>query len=108
MKALKNMLVENGEAVAAEQIAVAVTAGRLRYDDGATQVFEIGGTTTYVEHGNETHGEWYVEDNGRFCSFWPPTYRACYDLLWTVENATIVGLEFIDRGQASRFTGRYI
>ena len=42
MEALKNMLVENGEAVAAEQIAVAVTAGRLRYDDGATQVFEIG------------------------------------------------------------------
>jgi hypothetical protein len=107
MDALKNIRTVDGEAVAAEHIPAAVTAGSLRYDDGATQIFDAAGTTTYVDHGQETTGEWCVDDNGRFCSFWPPTYRACYDLHWIVEKEQIVGLEFTDRGKGSSFIGRY-
>lgn len=57
-----------------------------------------------TEQGHDTRGEWSVLD-GRFCSFWPPSYRACYDLRWIVENGEVTGLRFDDRG--NRFDGRY-
>jgi hypothetical protein len=44
------------------------------------------GRTTYAERGGDSTGEWYVDDDGRFCSFWPPSYRACYVLGWMVEG----------------------
>jgi hypothetical protein len=93
-----------GELVAAEDIASAVVAGLLRYGDGATQVFRPDGSTTYTENGHETRGEWSLE-GGRFCSFWPPSYRACYDLRWIVENGDVIGLRFDDGG--AQFDGRY-
>lgn len=104
---LQELRVADGDPVAAEHIATAVTAGTFSYDDGATQVFEPGGATTYVEGGRESHGQWYLDDDGHFCSYWPPTYRACYDLNWLVHNGSIVGLTFTERGRGSRFTGRY-
>jgi hypothetical protein len=52
-------------------------------------------------------GEWYVDDDGRFGSFWPPSYRARYDLRWMVEDGAIIGLRFIELGRGSRFDGRY-
>lgn len=94
----------DGEPVAAEDIATAVVAGPFRYADGARQIFRPDGTTTYTERGHETRGEWSVT-GGRFCSFWPPSYRACYDLRWIVENGEVTGLRFDDRG--NRFDGRY-
>jgi len=98
----------DGEPVAAALIPRAVTAGELRFDDGATQAFDGNGDTTYVEpDGRRTHGRWYVDDSGRFCSFWPPTYRACYDLRWVVESEQIVGLSFTERARGTRFDGRY-
>jgi hypothetical protein len=93
-----------GELVAAEDIAAAVVAGPLKYDDGARQVFVPDGSTTYTEQGHDTRGEWSVE-NGRFCSFWPPSYRAYYDLRWIVDNGEVVGLRF-DDGSA-QFDGLY-
>jgi hypothetical protein len=63
--------------------------------------------TTYVEHERRSHGEWYVDSEGRFCSFWPPRDRACYDLHWIVENDTVVGLRFTERARGSVFVGRY-
>ncbi|MFI5610360.1 hypothetical protein [Amycolatopsis sp. NPDC051903] len=105
--ALENLAVADGDPVDTEHIAGALTAGRFAYDDGSTQIFEPGGATTYLEHGRPSAGEWYVDDNGRFCSFWPPSYRACYDLHWLVDNNKIVGLKFTERGRGSVFEGRY-
>jgi hypothetical protein len=78
--------VSDGDAVAPELIPRALTAGELVFPDGATQVFEADGRATYVESDRPTRGEWYVDDEGRFGSFWPPSYRASYDLHWMVED----------------------
>ena len=107
IKALQKIDVADNDAVAVEQIPLALTAGKFLYDDGSTQVFEADGTTTYVERGGETRGRWHVDDKGRFCSFWPPSYRACYDLRWLVEGGKIVGLRFTELKGGERFHGRY-
>lgn len=104
---LNDIKVSDGDMVAPALIPRAVTAGELVFSDHATQVFETGGGTTYVENGRPTRGEWYVDDNGRFGSFWPPSYRASYDLRWIVEDGVIVGLRFTELGRGSRFDGRY-
>ena len=88
---LQGIRVDDDTAVAAADIPKAVAAGRLVYVDGATQVFTIDGRTIYSERSGDSAGEWYVDDHGRFCSFWPPSYRACYALRWMVEDARIVG-----------------
>jgi len=74
---------------------------------GATQVFEADGGATYVENGRSTRAEWNIDDDGHFGSFWPPSYRASYDLRWMAEDGAIVGLRFTDLGRGSRFEGRY-
>lgn len=96
----------NGQPVEATDLPRAVTTAALLYDDGARQVFEPSGATTYSEGGNDSHGTWSVED-GRFSSFWPPSYRASYELRWIVEDGAAVGLTFIDQARGSRFDGRY-
>jgi hypothetical protein len=108
IKALQEMDVADDEPVAIEQIPLALTAGHFVYNDGSTQVFEVDGATTYVEHGRATHGRWHVDDKGRFCSFWPPSYRACYDLRWVVETGKVVGLRFTELQGGERFDGRYL
>jgi hypothetical protein len=92
---LEDIEVVDCEPVATSLIPRAVTAGELLFDDGATQTFDVSGD------------KWYVDEDGRFCSFWPPTYRACYDLLWIVEGDEIVGLSFTELGRGTRFDGRY-
>ena len=105
IQALEKLAVADGDPVKTEDIATAVTAGGFAYDDGATQTFAPNGSTIYVDRGQRSDGEWYVDSEGRFCSFWPPSYRACYGLHWLVENGSVVGLRFTDRG--SVFVGRY-
>jgi hypothetical protein len=95
----------DGDMVTAEQISRAVTAGPILYKDGSTQTFDPAGSTTYVENGRPTAGEWSLDSEGRFCSFWPPTYRACYELHWVVEDGHITGLRSTDGGSGS--VGRY-
>ena len=107
VEALKEIEVADDDPVDVEQIPLALTAGNFVYDDGATQVFDADGATTFVEHGRETRGQWYVDDEGRFCSFWPPSYRACYSLRWIVQGGNIVGLRFTELQSGSRFDGRY-
>ncbi|TCM36957.1 hypothetical protein EV648_12133 [Kribbella sp. VKM Ac-2568] len=104
---LRGFRAEDGAAVAAADIPKAVTAGRLVYADGATQVFATDGRTTYSERGSDSVGEWYIDDSGRFCSFWPPSYRACYALRWMVEDERIVGLRFTGVRDGVTFDGRY-
>ena len=106
-QALENLAVADGDPVRTEHIATALTAGSFTYGDGATQTFELGGGTTYVEHERRSDGEWYVDSEGRFCSFWPPSYRACYDLHWIVEDGSVVGLRFTEFERGSVFVGRY-
>src|SRR3954467_13394501 len=86
----------------------ALTAGELVFADGATQTFDVTGDTSYVEaDGRPTRGKWYFDDDGRFGSFWPPSYRAWYDLRWIVEGDEIVGLSFTELGRDTGFDGRY-
>jgi hypothetical protein len=104
---LNDIKVSDGDIVAPALIPRALRAGELVFSDHATQVFEADGGTTYVENGRPTRGKWYVDDDGHFGSFWPPSYRASYDLRWIVEDGAIVGLRFIELGRGSRFEGRY-
>jgi hypothetical protein len=104
-KSLAHLNVSDGDTVTADLIPLAVTAGPLLYEDGATQTFDPDGATVYVENGSRTTGEWYLGTDGRFCSYWPPSYRACYELRWVVENGQVTGLRFTDG--ASVFAGRY-
>ena len=106
MHGLNDIVVSDGDMVAPALIPRAVTAGEFVFDH-ATQVFEADGGTTYVENGRPTRGEWSVDDDGHFGSFWPPSYRANYELRWIVEDGAIVGLRFTDLDGGSRFDGRY-
>jgi hypothetical protein len=105
--ALNALNVKHGDRVEAAQMPAALTAAQILYQDGSTQTFNPDGTTRYVEHGQTTVGEWYVDERGQFCSFWPPSYRACYDLTWIVEDGRIAGLSFSDIGGGTAFIGRY-
>jgi len=107
VQGLNDIKVSDGDMVAPALIPRALTAGELVFSDDATQVFEADGSTTYVENGRPTRGEWYVDDDDHFGSFWPPSYRASYELHWIVEDGAIVGLRFTDLGGGSRFDGRY-
>ncbi|MFI5615444.1 hypothetical protein [Amycolatopsis sp. NPDC051903] len=106
-RSLESLSPADGDQVATKNLVAALTAGRFVYDDGSEQVFDHSGATTYVERGHPTKGEWYVDTDGHFASFWPPSYRASYDLHWMVENGSIVGLRFTHCGDGSQFTGRY-
>jgi hypothetical protein len=86
MRELDDVIVADGGVVAPDLMLRALTAGELVYPNGATQVFDAVGGTTYVENGRPTGGEWYVDGDGRFGSFWPPSYRADYDVRWIVED----------------------
>ena len=97
----------NGELVGAADMADALTAATLVFDDRATQTFTPDGRTTYVEQGRPTTGEWSVLADGTFSSFWPPDYRGTYTLRWIVEDNSPVGLSFTDSGTGRRFDGRY-
>ena len=107
IEALHGIDVADGAAVATELIPTALTAASLAFGDGATQVFKADATTTYVDQGRETRGGWSIDAQGRYCSFWPPSFRACYDLSWIVEGGEIVGLRFIDLNRGSHSDGRY-
>ena len=107
MDGFSDLEVSDGEPVAPALVPRALTAGELVFPDGATQVFDTEGGTTYVEGGRPTRGEWYVDEDGTFGSFWPPRYRARYDLAWMVEDGVVVGLRFTEPGGGSLFEGRY-
>ncbi|GGT00528.1 hypothetical protein [Streptomyces chromofuscus] len=98
---------QDGAPVPPEHIPAAVTAAKLVYSDGATQTFDPDGATVYFEAGRRTEGTWSVDGSGHFSSFWPPSYRASYDLRWVVEEGRIVGLQFLDLRSGARFDGRY-
>ena len=103
---IPDITASDGESVLAKDMVVALTGSEFVYSDGATQTFDLNGSTTYVEGGRPTNGEWAVVEDGRFSSFWPPSYRATYDLRWLVKEGRIVGLRFTD-AHGSRYDGLY-
>jgi hypothetical protein len=97
----------NGDLVLAKDMPDALTAATLVFGDGAKQIFTTDGTTTYVDHGRSSRGEWSIIEDGAFSSFWPPDYRATYNLRWIVEEGAVTGLSFIQAESDDRFDGRY-
>jgi hypothetical protein len=95
------------EPIEPEAIPEALTRASFAYADGSTQVFGRDGHTTFTENGRPTRGEWGVNDDGRFWSFWPPSYRAGYDLFWITEGEMAVGVRFVDQGTGATSDGRY-
>lgn len=98
----------DGRPVGADEMTAALTASRFAFDDGATQSFSADGRTTYVEGGSASDGEWSVAGDGTFASFWPPSYRATYEVRWIVEDGTAVGVSFTDTRGGARYDGRYL
>ena len=95
MSRAEGSVAKDGERIDAADIAEALTRGPFTYTDGATQVFTRDGSTTYTEDGGHTSGKWGVDDRGQFWSFWPPTYRATYDLYWITDaDGDVVGVRF--------------
>lgn len=105
--ALDGFDVRDGDVVPTDAIGAAVTAAPLRYEDGARQSFAGSGRTTYLEGARRTDGEWSVDESGRFTSFWPPSYRATYELFWLVDDGAVTGLRFVDTRSGARFEGRF-
>ncbi|HET8895941.1 MAG: hypothetical protein M3Y46_07485 [Actinomycetota bacterium] len=105
---------DNGRPIAADDVVEAVTRAPLRYQDGSTQVFTPDGNTTFVEHGRRTTGEWGVDHEGSFWSFWPPDYRASYKVYWITDAersdavaGTASGVRFVERRGGAVSDGRY-
>jgi hypothetical protein len=107
VESLAGFNVRDGEPVAAQDLPAAVTAGPLRYSDGSQQSFLASGLTTYVEGGHPTEGQWSVDDDGRFTSFWPPSYRATYEVTWLVTDGQVTGLRFVDVRTGDELDGRF-
>lgn len=107
MSAAEGSGLHNGAPIDAADIADALTRAPFTYADGATQVFTPDGRTTYTEIGGPTYGQWGVEPSGEFWSFWPPSYRATYDVYWIVEAGEAVGVRFTVRDRGTTSDGRY-
>jgi len=100
--------IHDGDPIDGDAIPEALTRSSFRYADGATQVFTRDGRTTFTENGTPTSGEWGVDENGRFWSFWPPSYRATYDVSWIVDaDGRAAGVRFVDVRGGVPSKGRY-
>jgi hypothetical protein len=100
--------VVDGNRIDPADIAAALTRAPFVYADGATQVFTPDGRTVYTENGTDSSGEWKVDDDGRFLSFWPPSYYVTYDVSWIAgPDGDAVGIRFADANRGTTFDGRY-
>jgi hypothetical protein len=100
--------VSDGDRINPADIAAALTRAPFSYADGATQVFTSDGRTVYTENGTPSPGEWKVDDDGRFQSFWPPSEYTTYDVSWIVGPVgEAVGVRFADLHRGTTFDGRY-
>jgi len=93
--------------IAADDISEAVTRAPFAYSDGATQIFTTDGKTAFTENGATSRGEWGVTGSGRFWSFWPPDYRAEYDVFRLVDGDRSIGVRFVDNTSGATSDGRY-
>ena len=96
------MPVQTGaETLTGAQIAEALTARVLQYDDGARQEFKEDGRTLY-ETDKPEWGHWRVQGE-QYCSQWPPSDRwTCYGITGDGQQVGFVA------GNGSVTVGRYI
>jgi hypothetical protein len=100
--------VKSGDRIDAGDIEEALTRAPFTYTDGATQVFARDGRTIYTENGHPMSGKWGVDDQGQFWSFWPPAYRATYDVFWITDaDGDPVGIRFTELNRGATSEGRY-
>lgn len=108
MTSTEGRAVRDGDRIDPADIPAALTRAPFTYADGATQVFTSDGRTVYVERGGRTSGEWKVDDDGRFLSFWPPSEYTTYDVSWIAgPDGGAVGVRFTDTKRGATFDGRY-
>ncbi|GGC76227.1 hypothetical protein [Chelatococcus reniformis] len=108
MPSTEGSVVKDGDRISSADIVGALTRASFTYADGATQVFTPDGRTVYTEKGTPSAGEWKVDDDGRFQSFWPPSVYSTYDLSWIAgANGEAIGVRFSDPKRAATFDGRY-
>lgn len=101
--------VSNGDPIDPADVVRAMTTAPFTYADGATQVFTPDGRTTFTENGSRSPGEWGVDGDGRFWSFWPPSYRATYDVSWMLgPDGDVVGVRFTEVNGRDAFVGTYV
>jgi hypothetical protein len=101
--------VKNGDRIDAGDIGEALMRAPFTFTDGATQVFTRDGRTTYIGNASSTSGTWGVNDQGQFWSFWPPSYRATYDVFWITDTeGNVVGIRFSELNSGATFEGRYV
>lgn len=93
--------------IAADDISEAITRAPFAYPDGATQTFTADGRTAFIENGVISQGEWGVTASGRFWSFWPPDFRAEYDVFGLVDGDRPTGVRFVDITSGATSDGRY-
>jgi hypothetical protein len=98
---------QDGARIDPSDVAEALTKAPFVYGDGNTQTFTPDGRTVYTDGGTPTRGEWGVDDDGRFWSFWPPTFRSSYDLAWIVDGDDAAGVRFVARPGGQVSEGRY-
>ena len=108
MSTTESPAVSDGDRIDPADIAAALTRAPFTYADGATQVFAPDGRTVYTENGTQSSGEWKVDDDGRFQSFWPPSEYTSYDVSWIVDShGEVIGIRFSDPERGATFEGRY-
>lgn len=107
MAGIESPAVRIGGRLKASDIPDALTHAPFTYADGATQIFTPDRRTIYSENGVPTVGEWGVTDQGHFWSFWPPNYRADYDVFYVLEDEKVVGVRFIELTHGATSEGRY-
>src|SRR3546814_11436626 len=86
MSTFKESAIKDGDRIDAADIPSALTRAPFTYANGATQVFTSDGRTVYTERGKPSPGEWKVDDDGRFQSFWPTSESNNYDVTWIAES----------------------
>jgi hypothetical protein len=109
MSTTESPAVSDGDRIDPADIAAALTRAPFTYADGATQVFTPDGRTVYTENGTQSSGEWKVDSDGRFQSFWPPSEYTTYEVSWIAgPDGEVVGIRFADPNRGTTFDGRYM
>src|SRR5262249_14717967 len=107
MSTSKASAVKNGDRIDPADIPNALTRAPFTYTDCATQVFTSDARTVYTQNGEPSSGEWKVDEDGRFQSFWPPSEYTNYDTTWIAgPNGEAIGIKFTDPIKGVTFDGR--
>jgi hypothetical protein len=100
--------INDGDRINPADIPSALTRAPFTYANGATQVFTPDGRTVYTEKGTPSSGEWKVDDDGRFQSFWPPSEHTTYNVSWIAgSGGEAIGIRFVDTKRGATFDARY-